>query len=103
MFHSSIARRFFGVGIAAAVVLSPFVGAMPRASAQTLPASASPPMRPGNPVRTSGKYAVELRLPAEGIYAGEETDVEFRVSDTAKPDPIRGATGVIRAKVTATV
>jgi hypothetical protein len=55
--------------------------------------------QPSNPVQRAGKYAVELRIPAEGVYAGEETDIEFRVTDTSKEDPVLGAPGVVRAAI----
>lgn len=41
-----------------------------------------------NPIVKQGKYQVELRIPSEGIYSGEETDVEFRVTDTTQKDPV---------------
>ena len=54
--------------------------------------------QPGkNSVQTVGKYSVELRIPAEGIYADEVVDIEFRLTDTSKNDPVLGAAGVIRA------
>ncbi|MDX1933216.1 MAG: FixH family protein [Capsulimonadales bacterium] len=56
-----------------------------------------------NPVESSGRYRVELRLPPAGVYAGEEIDIEFRVTDTAKADPVLGAPGVIRARIKAAV
>jgi hypothetical protein len=56
-----------------------------------------------NPVQKSGKYAVELRIPAGGIYAGEEVDIEFRVTDTSNVDSVLGARGVPRATVKAAV
>jgi hypothetical protein len=58
---------------------------------------------PKNPVQKSGKYAVELRIPAGGIYAGEEIDIEFRVTDTSNVDAVLGARGVPRATVKAAV
>jgi hypothetical protein len=57
----------------------------------------------GNPVQKAGKYAVELRVPAEGLYAGEETDIEFRVTDATNEDPVLGAAPVANAKVSAEV
>lgn len=35
-----------------------------------------------------GNYDATLRLPDGGLYAGEETDVEFRVVDRTKKDPV---------------
>jgi hypothetical protein len=46
-----------------------------------------------------GKYEVSLRLPAEGLFAGEEMQIEFRVTDTSSVDPLMGADPVIRAKI----
>ncbi len=34
------------------------------------------------------KYEATLRLPEEGLYAGEELDLEFRVVDTTQKDPV---------------
>ncbi len=56
-----------------------------------------------NPTRKAGKYAVELRIPAEGIFAEEAIDVEFRLTDTSNNDPVLGAAGVIRAKSLAAI
>lgn len=56
---------------------------------------------PKNPTQKAGNYAVELRVPAEGLFAEEEIDIEFRVTDTSKEDPVQGAAPVVRAKVTA--
>jgi hypothetical protein len=56
-----------------------------------------------NPVQKSGKYAVELRVPPEGLYAGEEIDIEFRVTDATNEDPVLGAAPIANAKVTAEV
>jgi len=46
-----------------------------------------------------GKYEVTLRLPADGLYSGEEMQIEFRVTDTTKEDPLMGFEPVIRAKI----
>ncbi|HZO91765.1 MAG TPA: FixH family protein [Chthonomonadaceae bacterium] len=54
-----------------------------------------------HPTQKAGKYAVELRIPAEGLYADEETDIEFRVTDTSQDDPVQGAPPVVKAKVSA--
>lgn len=49
---------------------------------------------------TDGKYVVTLRaLPAEGLFAGEETDIEFLVGDATREDPIFGPAPVIRAEI----
>ena len=47
-----------------------------------------------NPTVKSGKYVIELRVPEEGVYAGEEIDIEFRVMDSTKNDEILGMAGV---------
>ena len=57
---------------------------------------------PANPVQKAGHYAVELRLPPGGVVAGTEVDLEFRVTDTDRDDPIQGAAPVVRATVAAT-
>lgn len=49
-----------------------------------------------------GKYAVTIRVP-EAIYAGEVTDIEFRLGDTSNNDPILGAAGVLKAKTSAKI
>lgn len=46
--------------------------------------------------RKSGPISITLRVPESGVYAGEAIDIEFRVSDTSKLDPVFGATGVPR-------
>jgi len=56
-----------------------------------------------NPVQKAGNYSIELRIPTEGIYAGEEIDLEFRLSDTSREDPVIGAPGIPRARVKAQV
>lgn len=49
-----------------------------------------------------GKYQAELRLPEEGLFASEETDVEFRVVDTTQKDAIEeGFKGVGAIEATA--
>lgn len=63
----------------------------------------NPWQRPNNPVQKAGKYAVELRIPAGGLFAGEETDVEFRVTDFSQDDPVQGAPPIVNAKISATV
>ncbi len=35
-----------------------------------------------------GNFAVTLRLPAEGLYADEESQIEFRIVDASKDDPV---------------
>ncbi len=53
--------------------------------------------------RESGKYRVTLRLPADGLFAGEEQQLELRVRDTSRVDPVLGAAAVIRARIEATI
>jgi hypothetical protein len=53
--------------------------------------------------KTVGKYQLTLRPPAEGVFAGEQLDIEFRLLDTSKIDPVSGATGVVRAQAKAVV
>ena len=57
----------------------------------------------GSTAVTTGSYRVELRVPERGIYAGESTDVEFRVADLRRKDPIEGFLGVPNARPTAAV
>ncbi len=54
-------------------------------------------------VATVGRYQIELRVPEEGLFAGESVDVEFRLSDKTQKDPIEGFRGVPNATVTAAV
>ena len=56
-----------------------------------------------NNVRKAGKYSVELRPPIDGIFAGEETDIEFHISDASQDDPVLGAPPVVGAKIVPTV
>lgn len=49
-----------------------------------------------------GKYRAELRIPEGGLFAGEETDVEFRVTDTTQKDAVEeGFKGVGGIQATA--
>lgn len=49
-----------------------------------------------------GKYEAELRLPDEGLFAGEEVDIEFRVVDTTQKDAVEaGFKGVGAIEATA--
>ena len=55
-------------------------------------------------VQDFGKYRAELRIPAEGIFAGEEIDLEFRVVDRTQKDPVEaGFRGVGGIEATATL
>jgi hypothetical protein len=59
-------------------------------------AAPSPPSQKSE----DGKYIVTLRpLPADGLVAGEETDIEFFVGDARRVDPVLGPAPVIRARV----
>jgi hypothetical protein len=51
----------------------------------------------------AGDYAVTLRVPKEGVYAGESIDIEFRVEDMSKVDPVLGALGVPKVVSSAVV
>ncbi len=51
---------------------------------------------------TFGKYQAELRMPEEGLFAGEEIDIEFRVVDTTQKDAVEeGFKGVGAIEATA--
>src|SRR5215467_4532066 len=49
------------------------------------------------------RYQVTLRLPPGGLFAREEMQIEFRVEDTARPDPLGGFAPVVRAAPEATI
>jgi hypothetical protein len=49
------------------------------------------------------RYQVTLRLPPGGLFAREEMQIEFRVEDTTRPDPLGGFAAVIRAAPEATI
>src|SRR5438067_7930538 len=49
------------------------------------------------PRQTAGHYQITLRLPAEGLYAQEESQIEFRIEDLSRPDPLTGFTALVRA------
>jgi hypothetical protein len=49
-------------------------------------------------VAQSGPYEVSLRLPGGGLFAQEEMQIEYRVVDTTRVDPLLGPTAVIRAQ-----
>lgn len=61
------------------------------------------PANAQNPTVKSGKYVVELRVPEEGVFAGEEVDIEFRVMDSTKNDEILGMAGVPNVASTAVI
>ncbi|MBK6425711.1 MAG: hypothetical protein IPF82_05770 [Blastocatellia bacterium] len=66
-----------------------------------VPASASTPQAASDagPSVRSGKYLITLRIPAGGLFADEETDLEFRIVDASEEDPVLGFPGVIRASI----
>jgi len=49
------------------------------------------------PRQNAGPYLVTLRLPPDGLYAQEEMQIEFRIEDTTRPDPLTIYTPLIRA------
>jgi hypothetical protein len=51
----------------------------------------------------AGKYLVTLRLPEGGLVAGEEQQIEFRIIDTSREDPVLGPAPVIRAVAKSTI
>lgn len=53
--------------------------------------------------QTSGRYQLTLRLPDAGLSAREEMQIEFRIEDTSRPDPLTGFAPVIRARPEATI
>ena len=61
------------------------------------------PVFTDNLSRAAGKYRVTLRLPADGLFAGEEQQLELRLRDASRVDPVLGATAVIRAQIEATI
>ncbi len=50
-----------------------------------------------------GKYEVVLRPQKGGLYAGEEMQIEVRISDASEADPILGNAPVVRANVVAVI
>ena len=53
--------------------------------------------------RDADKYRVTLRLPTDGLFATEEQQLELRLRDLSRVDPVLGATAVIRARIEATI
>jgi hypothetical protein len=49
--------------------------------------------------RTAGKYRLSLRLPPDGLFAQEESEIEFHVDDESQQDPLSGAVPVVRASI----
>lgn len=60
------------------------------------------PMTAG-PTKKVGKYAVSLRLPEGGLFSEEEQQIEFRIVDTSKEDPVLGPAPIVRAVIRSTV
>lgn len=58
---------------------------------------------PGALNQRSGNYEVSVRLPAEGLFAGEEAEIEFHIADVTQVDPVLGPTPLIRGNVQATI
>jgi hypothetical protein len=50
-----------------------------------------------------GKYEISLRLPPDGLHAGEEMELEFHLADMSQVDPVLGPTPLIRGVVHATI
>ncbi len=46
-----------------------------------------------------GDYEVLLRLPSDGLVAREEMEIELRIQDATRPDPLTGFAPIIRANV----
>lgn len=51
----------------------------------------------------SGNWEVVLRVPSDGLVAGEEMDVEFRVENMTNADPVTGGEPLIRARINGVV
>lgn len=64
-----------------------------------------PMLAPGQslPRQQAGNYEVLLRTPQDGLYAGEEVQIEMRITDTSHPDPVLGNAPVVRATVAASI
>ena len=98
----SLTAKFAVATLGIAGLLVSLALAEPRA---TVPiAHAGPNQSSTTRVVKTGKYQVELRIPDEGLFASEEVDVEFRVSDTTQKDPIEdGFKGVPNVDATGLV
>jgi hypothetical protein len=53
--------------------------------------------------RRSGPYLVQLRVPQDGLFAQEETDVEFHIADASQDDPVQGPPPIVNATIAASV
>lgn len=51
----------------------------------------------------AARYQITLRLPPAGLFAREEMQIEFRVEDTSRPDPLGGFAPVVRAAAEASI
>jgi hypothetical protein len=49
------------------------------------------------PHQRAGRYDISLRLPADGLYAEEEMEIELHLEDTSRPDLLIGFAPVVRA------
>lgn len=50
-----------------------------------------------------GNYEISLRPPVAGIVAGEEIQIEFRITDATQVDPVLGPSPVVRARIETTI
>ncbi|MFM7322447.1 MAG: FixH family protein [Armatimonadota bacterium] len=85
-----------------------FGHALPAATLRSAPAAlrgpAAPPSIPFRLVtKRVGAYDVTLRVPADGVFAGEPIDIEYRVSDPSRTDPVLGPLGVVKVAAKAVV
>ncbi len=55
------------------------------------------------PAQKAGKYQVSLRLPEEGLVSGDEQQIEFRVVNLSREDPVLGPAAVVRAVAQAVI
>jgi len=51
----------------------------------------------------TGNYEISVRLPPDGLHAGEESEIEFHIADMSQVDPVLGPTPLIRSDVEATI
>lgn len=47
----------------------------------------------------AGRYEFTLRVPPSGLIAGEEVQIEFRITDATQVDPVAGKLPIVRAKI----
>lgn len=67
------------------------------------PLHAMEPSKSSRLTAKAGRYMVELRLPQDGLFAEDETDVEFHVSDSSQDDPVQGPPPIVKARIAARV